>query len=141
MRLVRKIYFDYLQDVFGMGVYLGKRIHLDGETSNICVPCYLEDSGVFCVSVRGDPLWFSPLPGQPWGITDIHDVLCVTDRERCCLRLMTKTGKYKGKLLDQKDIKGSPDYLCYDEIRQVLYFIDRWESDKIYFVSIKKVNK
>ena len=118
-RQVRKI---AIKEAFGKKIRFGWDIHMDSTTHNIYAPCWDFNYGVLCVSVEGDPLLFFPLTGGPWGITEIHGVLCVADCREQCVHLMSKTGEYKGKLLDKDDISGKPEYICYDDRQLKLFF-------------------
>ena len=78
-RKVRKI---VLNEAFGKKIKFGFDIHMDIATHNIYVPCVNHTYGVLCMSVEGEPLWFSPLIGIPRGITEAHGVLCVANNTK-----------------------------------------------------------
>ena len=146
-----------VEEAFGKKLTFGFDIHMDNITNiifTLCVSKFPVNRGVLCVSLSGELLWFSPLPGNPWGTTEIHGVLCVTDINKLCLHLMSKDGKYKGKLLDKNDFRHLPGYICYDDSQRKLYFsilnsektlfcVVILNSDKLCFVSLqtKLVNK
>ena len=132
-RQVRKI---VIKEAFGNEITFGWDIHMDSKTHNIYVPCVIYNNRVLCVSVEGEPLWFSPLTGSPRGITEIYGVLCVADSKEQCMHLMSKTGEYKGKLLDKGEMTGRPEYMYYDERQKKLYF-SLYGKDVICFVSVK----
>ena len=132
-RKVRKI---IIKEAFGKKIRFGLDIHMDRKTHNIYVTCVLDNRGVLCVSVEGEPLWFSPLTGLPWGITTIHGLLCVTDRREQCVHLMSKTGEYKGKLLDEDEMTDPSRCVYYDDRQQKLYF-SLYHKDIICYVSVK----
>ena len=125
-----------IKKAFGKNMMFGYGIYVDCTTHNIYVSCVLYNDGVLCVSVEGEPLWFSPLTGRPWGITEIHGVLCVADLSEQCMHLLSKTEEYKGKLLDKGEMTDQPQYIYYDDRQQTLYFsVPRKEV--ICFVSVK----
>ena len=132
-RQVRKI---VIKEACGMKIGFGWDILMDSTTHNIYVPCQFPSYGALYVSVEGEPLWFSSLSGLPWGITEIQGVLCVADCIERCVHLLSKTGEYKGKLLDKGDISGKLEYIYYDDRQQKLYF-SLYEKDIICFVSVK----
>ena len=113
-RRVRKI---VVKEAFGKKMQLSYGIHMDSETHNIYVSCR---RSVLCVSVEGDPVWFSPF-SHPFGITEINGVLCVADNCDRCIYLMTKTGKYKKQLLDKDVLINKPSYMSFDKSKETLY--------------------
>ena len=132
-RKVRKI---VLNEAFGKKIKFGFDIHMDIATHNIYVPCVNHTYGVLCMSVEGEPLWFSPLIGIPRGITEAHGVLCVANNTKKCMHLISKNGEHKGKLMD--DIVGYPECVYYDNDGNKLYFNLCWYNrDVICFVPLK----
>ena len=115
---VRKI---VITEAFGKDVHYGWDIHMDSTTHNIYVPCEGVYKGVMCVSMEGDVLWLTPLLEDPWGITAINDLLCVTGWDQQCVHLMTKTGQNCGKLLDKEHLTSKPFKLCYDKYDKRMY--------------------
>ena len=69
-RQVRKI---VVKEAFGKKIEFRYGIHMDSETHNMYVTCQPNNSGVLCVSMVGDPVWFSPLSGA-FGIIEINCV-------------------------------------------------------------------
>ena len=119
-RLVKKI---VMEEVFGKKIAFGSDIHMDSATNDIYIPCVMDNRGVLCVSLRGEPLWFSSLKGVPRGITDIRGVLCVAvDGTEQCLHLVSMAGKYEKKLLGKDELAGYPMYMYYDSVETKLYF-------------------
>ena len=131
-RQVRKI---AIKEAFGKKIRFGWDIHMD-STTHIYVPCISPNYGVLCVSVEGEPLWFSPLKGLPYGITEIHGVLCVADWSEHSVHLMSKTGEYKGKLLDKGEMTDQPECIYYDDRQRKLYF-SLCGKDIICYVTVK----
>ena len=103
-RQVRKI---VMKEAFGKKIEFGGwDIHMDTTTHNIYLPCRGDNSGALCLSVEGDPLWFTPLEGRLGGITEIDGVLCVSDYiAGHGLQMVCKSGKYIEKLLCQVMLK------------------------------------
>ena len=132
-RKVRKI---VIKEAFGTKIRFSWDIHMDSTTHNIYVPCRSPNYGVLCVSLDGEPLWFSPPTGWPWGITEIHVVLCVADSLEHCGHLMSKTGEYKRKILDKGEMTDQPEYIYYDDRQKKLYFSFDGK-DSISFLSVK----
>ncbi|KAK3108386.1 hypothetical protein FSP39_006817 [Pinctada imbricata] len=108
---VRKI---IMKEACGKKIRFGWDIHMDSDTNNIYVPCENEN-GVMCMTLEGQSLWFTPLSGAPYGITEIHGTLCVADSASQCLHLITKDGEYVRKLLDKEDLEGKPKYVCHGQ--------------------------
>ena len=110
---------------------------MDKTTHNIYVPCLGVNGGVICLSVEGEPLWLTPLKGAKGGITEIDDVLCVTDYEiGHGIQMVSKSGKYKGKLLDKDILKDrQPFYMCCVANAKKIYF-SLYSSDIICFISL-----
>ena len=131
-RQVRKI---FKKDMFGKKIELGWDIHMDKTTHNIYLPCKGENKGVLSVTLTGDTLWFTPLPRQLKGITEINDFLCVTGSDEKCIHLISKSGDYKGKLLDKGDIIEKPGYIFYDRSSKKLWF-DACSKGTFCFVSV-----
>ena len=53
-----------ITEAFGKKIKLSWGIHIDSATHNIFASCESDNSGVLCVSMEGDPLWFSSLAGD-----------------------------------------------------------------------------
>ena len=134
-RQVKKI---VRKEAFGKEIEFGWDIHMDTTTHNIYVPCWGNNGGVLCLSVRGEALWFTPLNGALKGIIEIDGVLCVSDRKTGGgIHNVSKTGNYKGKLLDSDILKkGNPDYLCYVANKRMIYF-SMYKSDVLCFMSVQ----
>ena len=133
-RQVRKI---DRREAFGKEIQFGWDIHMDKTTHNIYVPCWGNNNGVLCLSVHGEALWFTPLKGGVGGITEIDGALCVSDfAEGHCVRTVSKSGEYKGNLLDNNVFEErEPFYMCYVEDAKKIYFsLDN--SDIICFMSL-----
>ena len=124
-RQVRKI---VLKEVFGEKIKLGWGLYMDSATHNIYVTCIF-NSGVLCVSVTGEPLWFTPLSGSPLGLTDIQDSLCVVSLDERCLHLISRSGQNKRKLelFDNEGMINTPYYTSYSQSTQklILSFIGK----------------
>ena len=118
-------------------IRFGQDIHMDKTTNNIYVPQWGYNNGVLCLSVHGEALWFTPLSGSPGGITEIDGVLCVSDCTTACrLHLLSKTGQYKGKLLDKDKLKErNPQYVCYVASKRMIYF-SLYHTDIVCFMSM-----
>ena len=93
---------------------------MDSATHNIYVSCGPNNSGVLCVSMEGDPVWFSPLT-KPIGITEINGVVCVADIVDRCIHLMTKMGEYKKRLLDKDVLINKPWYMSFDKSKENIF--------------------
>ena len=116
---VRKI---VMKEAFGKSIEFGFDLHMDSTTHSIYVPCVKPNCGVLCVSLEGEPLWFSPLTGSPFGITDIHGILCVASYSDTALQLISKERGYEGNLKNWSDCMSHPRFICYDDIQQKLYY-------------------
>ena len=130
-RQVRKI---VLKEVFGERIRFSYGITMDSVSHNIYVSCRPEKSGVLCVSIEGDLLWFTPLSGNLCGLTAINDILGVADLDRN-VHLMTKRGEYKGMLLDKESLAGPPYFIYYDTSDEKLYIA--FHDDVIHVFQIK----
>ena len=133
-RQVRKI---VRKEAFGKKIEFGVDIHMDKATHNIYVPRWGDAFGVLCLSVHDEALWFTPLDGALGGITEIDGVLCVSDYdEGHCVHMISKSGDYKGKLLDKDVLKErNPEYVCFDASQRKLYF-NLISSDVVCFISV-----
>ena len=133
-RQVRKI---VRKEAFGKEIEFGEDIHMDRTTHNIYVPCWTNNKGVVCLSVHGDVLWFTPLEGALGGITEIDGVICVSDYDKGhCVHMVSKSGEYKGKLLDKDILKDrQPFYMSYVADAKKIYF-SLYNSDVICFMSL-----
>ena len=120
-RQVRKI---VRKEAFGKEIRFGLDIHMDRKTHNMYVPCWGSKKGVLCLSVHDEELWFTPFGGVLGGISEIDGALCVSDYGTGhCVHMVSKSGKYKGKLLDKDELKNrNPEYLCYVSSEKKLYF-------------------
>ena len=125
------------KDAFGEMIEFGFDIHMDKTIHNIYVPCIGDNTGVLCLSVKGEPLWFTQLKGVLGGITEIDGILCVSDRYTGHgVHRVSKTGEYKGKLLDKDILKErNPEYLCYVASEQNLYFT-LYKTDVVCFMLV-----
>ena len=123
-RQVRKI---VIEEAFGKKIKLTWVIHMDSETHHIYVTCMYDDSGVLCVSVEGEPLWFTPMSGWLWGITEIDGALCVVNGFDRCLYLISKTGQHIKTLLDDKELVDRPLFISYSKLTRklVVTFVDK----------------
>ena len=133
-RQVRKI---VRKKAHGKGIRFGFDIHIDRNINNIYVVCYGDVNAVLCLSLEDEALWFTPLKACLGGITEIDGVLCVTDYdEGHCVHMVSKSGEYKGKLLD-KDVleEREPFYMCYVEDAKKIYF-SLYNSNIICFMSL-----
>ena len=97
----------------------------------------LDNKGVLCLSVKGEPLWFTPFEGILGGITEIDGVLRVSDFwTKRGIRMVDKTGQYKRTLLDKDILKErKPFDMCYVPDAKKIYF-SLYESDIICFKSL-----
>ena len=134
-RQVRKI---VRKEAFGKGIKFGWDIHMDNAKHNIYVPCSGVNRGVLCLSVEGEPLWLTPLKGSLGGVTEIDGVLCVTDYKiGHGIQMVSKNGKYKGKLLDKDVLKGGNlEYVYYVASEKKIFFNTYNSSDIICFTSV-----
>ena len=123
-------------EAFGKKIQLGWDIYMDSKTHNIYAPCIGKHDGILCVSLEGESLWFTPLKGQPWGITEIHGVICVSDAVAHCVHLLSKTGQYKEKMLHKESMIDQLGLIHYDNRNKRLLF-NLLHSDVIRVVSIK----
>ena len=134
-RQIRKI---VMKEAFGKKIEFGGwDIHMDTTTHNIYLPCRGDNSGSLCLSVEGEPLWFTPLEGRLGGITEIDDTLCVSEYiAGHGLQMVSKSGEYIGKLLCQDMLKKrNPEYLYFEASERKLYFnLDN--SDIVCFISV-----
>ena len=121
---IRKI---VIREVFGKKIKLSWGIHIGNATHNIYVSCEPYNSGVLCISVEGDPLWFSSLAGDTMGITSIQGVLCVAKMKERSAILLNKSGEFMGQLLEKDMFKDSPICVHYDESSQILFIAYDWK--------------
>ena len=117
---VRKI---VIIKAFGGVIEFGFDIHMDKVTHAIYVPCLMSDGGVLCVSVEGEPLWFTKLAGLPCGITEINGFPCVADNASRCLYLISKDGENKRKLVDNDFNDAECTLFCFDSSTQKIFFV------------------
>ena len=117
---VRKI---VIMKAFGRVIELGFDIHMDKVTHAIYVPCWMSDDGVLCVSVEGEPLWFTKLAGLSCGITEINGFPCVAVNASRCLFLMSKNGENKRKLLDNDFNDAECTLFCFESSSQKIFFV------------------
>ena len=103
-------------------------VDMDRETHNIYVSCAPENSGVLCVSVKGQPLWVCPHADLPRRISAINDYLCVAYGSK--VHLLTKEGENKKKLLNKVDLVDPIWWIDYDRSTQTL-FVASYEKDII----------
>ena len=134
-RQVRKI---VRKEALGKEIGFGWDIHIDKTTHYIYVPCWGDNSGVLCLSVHDEALWFTPLDGVPGGITEKGDVLCVSDYfTGHGVQMVSKTGEYKGKLMDTDVLKDrKPLYICYAADAGKIYFSLFDRIDIICFIKL-----
>ena len=111
--------FD-IKEAFGRKIGLGPDIHMDSSTHNIYVLSNLYNDGVFCVSEKGNPLWFTPLYGEPRAINEINGILCVACWRGHNLHLIYTTGGYTKTLLD-KHLVNKFEYLSYSQSVEKLF--------------------
>ena len=132
-RRVRKI---VRTEAFGKKIEFGHGIHMDKTTHNIYVPCWTNNKGMVCLSVHGDVLWFTPLEGALGGITEIDGELCVSDFNKGhCVHMVSKSGEYKGKLLDKDVLKDrQPFYIRVAKAKKIYFSL--YNSDVICFMSL-----
>ena len=115
---VRKI---FIREAFSKKIKLSWCVHMDSATHNIYVSCESDNSGVLCISVKGDPLWFSSLAGDTVGITSIQGLLCVANIKDRSVNLLNKTGEYMGQLMKNNMLKDSPICVHYDGSSQTFF--------------------
>ena len=134
LKLVRKIVRN---KAFDREIEFGFGIQMDSKTNNIYVSCVGYHSGVLCLSEEGEPLWFTPLSGKPWGIAEINGILCVADAQEQCFHLISKTGEYKGKLLDEDTLVDQPICICFDKNSKKLFVsFDKKDTILVYQMEI-----
>ena len=90
-RQIRKI---TVHKAFGRKMTFGWDIHSDSRTHNIYMPCW-SPAGVLCVSLNVQVLWFTELPANPWGISEIGNFLCVISGDKSNMLMVSKSGKMK----------------------------------------------
>ena len=73
-RQVRKI---IMNEALGRKIRFGGDIHMDKTTHNMYVPCRGTNDAVLCLSMKGEPLWFTQLKGVLGGITVYYAYLIV----------------------------------------------------------------
>ena len=134
--LVKKI---VIKEIFNKKIFPGFDLCIDHRTKNIYIPCWCASRGVLCVSIQGKPLWFTQLPGNAKAITEVYGYLCVSDHHNRCLHLLSKDGKYEGKLLDTGDLDGEPNCLFFDQEDGKLYVSFYFESDMSHLIYVFSV--
>ena len=116
------------KEAFGNIIKIGWDILMDSNTHHIYVPCEDENSGKLGVSLEGEALWFVPVSSDPWGITEIDNLLCVVGVKERCVHLVAMSGQYTGKLLGVNQILGEPKKIFYDKSDKKLYITFQYIS-------------